>query len=56
MAVPPGLYNAVQGESVSEVIICECFQWRFEVLRRVDSPRGCFQWVLVSARQVMSIS
>ena len=56
MAVPPGLYNTVQGKSVSEAIIWECFQWRFEVLRRVDSPRGYFQWVLVSARQAMSIS
>ena len=56
IAVPPCLYNAFQDKSVSEVMKWECFQCRFDVYLRVDTPRGCFQWVFVSARQAMSIS
>ena len=43
MAVSPGLYKVFQGKSVSEVMKWECFQCRFDVWRRVDAPRGCFQ-------------
>ena len=56
IAVPPGLYNAFQDKSVSEVMKWECFQYRFDVYLRVDTPRGCFQWVFVSVRQPISIS
>ena len=56
IVVPPGLYNAFQCKSLSEVMKWESFQYRFHVCLRVDTPRGCFQWVFVSARQDMSIS
>ena len=31
MAVPPGLYKAFQGKSVSEVVKWECLQYHFDV-------------------------
>ena len=56
IVVSPGLYKSVHSISVSEVEIWECRQCHLVVALRDSSPWGYFQWVLVSAKQAMSIS